>query len=1654
MKKCPLSLFVSMAILSLGATPSVARADANDASTEVLKPIVFFILDTSGSMNYIFDKNTNNTRLTNALAEIAGGSKNVQSGSQKLKRAACSMRLTLLNDSEINDLKLLDTSGNIDNTGMAYDYCIGDPGKASQCYNYVTNKDECTTIKIDVPYLTNDGKWDFKQKDLSVNAKIPIPLASDAASSYGGTYYDDGVIQSYLNHVKFGFAGLAVGSAGSAVGKDSAIKQAVKTAGGNGDGVLRFTLVWGEDKQNHSDLDSHVYIENQSWSSTSDKHIYFSHTYSSSEDVTLDVDNRNPSSSSASVQMNPPNGPKVGIENIVWTSTRNMTENETFKYKVHNWSLRDDKTNGFRVEIAYKDENGCVSSATLKYNQIIDKDRDDGKYYDVATVKYLGNDKFKLESIASPMEKVDESTATNTPKNIYGYSTFERNGITYGLDLKDKTYKKSSDCSFDMGIWDAESDSEANAAPLVYPSASDDNDDVAAANRRVIQTLRSYKATSATPIGEALADVYYMFGGDGGKVDEGLYRYQNKQHLMDEDELFSCDSRKKSVILISDGDPNGSGLKGTNDNDAELSGHSRNIWYDTAHLYDAGINVYVIGYSEEFKGNGGDPTIANSMAERLNKAAWKGGTCRGNDGKIISPDDEEGFAQFVATYPTHKKTCFYNAVEQNQLRVAIVNALSEITSGVISKTPFVTTTHVSYSNSKNSKGFTNGNYTIYSGYESFVGNQRKSFLSREGTKCDYESGEFKNAPEFKLDFSQMLDERINACRNGMTGTSTSGAPSDGKSEDTKKLKNNLCLDSRVIFAGDYSEERNPLYPKNTSLSDTTLPNHQVKIGFIKDGGYADATQSAKGDYHFLTEKNTYIESETCAAALNSLTNDYRISPYNCFTELECGNDANNKQMLCDKGRCISQEDHAKISTAPSSCITHAQCNSASTDWKTLKVCHNGECVDGTLNACDLRSFIASQRLGVIEYGTPTVVPPPVQAYKGSNYPFFQRKYWNRDTMLLVGANDGMLHSFILGENGGAKGYTEKGTGLFQLDPSIALANNPKRQEGDELWAFIPKSIMPKMRNLINPDLAINVNASPTVADVKVQKSAQYLKDYPDLYPAGCGIGTSPSSTCVEHGWRTVAVGGFRDGARGYYALDVTDPAKPRVLWEIDPTWQPLEKDKIGLSDFAAPFPNVTNAMLVDNFKASQTTTASSDYYPFMQLGRTYAQPLITNVIIDEKNGTSPSSKNPMLTPVAILSGGLSEKSISDKTKSKTRTLAGDDTDYTGRVIYVVQLFPDKPEDLLVKTFYFKNEITGAPSLYPNTFNSKVQHIYVGDSTGAIYRLNLDSTNPEEWGSQRTSKMTWSDEIPFETPVFSPEYVGNMGKVPYEKITHAPAISLFEMEGNRPIIQVGIGTGSNDTLNISDKALNYVGMFFDVPAGDGKYHFNKPGSEKYLSKVIVFNPTDAVKEATEDYVYKLELEEGSSPSDKLDIEQQIALYVTDPSPENHGTAPKLLPHQKMTGAPVIYNFDMYFPTYVSEIPDNKGQCKLGEAYLYKLTNDRAKRHAQLNTGAVQNHQNSTHPDLDKFLNNEVASLALGQGTKVYGIHISEQQYCDSKNGGKFKAPELIVQTGAQSAIQNEQSFTQNSSSNPVQTLSINLQSVKSETYRAKWATVYE
>jgi type IV pilus assembly protein PilY1 len=122
---------------------------------------------------------------------------------------------------------------------------------------------------------------------------------------------------------------------------------------------------------------------------------------------------------------------------------------------------------------------------------------------------------------------------------------------------------------------------------------------------------------------------------------------------------------------------------------------------------------------------------------------------------------------------------------------------------------------------------------------------------------------------------------------------------------------------------------------------------------------------------------------------------------------------------------------------------------------------------------------------------------PTSSINDAGYSTFYNANLARTPAVFVGANDGMLHAF----NG---------------------------DTGDELFAYIPSWLVPKLSALTSSSFADNhqsyLDGTPTVAEAVVASE-----------------------------WKTVLVAGTGGGGRGVFALDVTTPSaftKSNVMWEF------------------------------------------------------------------------------------------------------------------------------------------------------------------------------------------------------------------------------------------------------------------------------------------------------------------------------------------------------------------------------------------------------------------------------------------------------------------------------------------------------------------------
>ncbi|MGJ7495954.1 pilus assembly protein [Variovorax sp. RT4R15] len=135
-------------------------------------------------------------------------------------------------------------------------------------------------------------------------------------------------------------------------------------------------------------------------------------------------------------------------------------------------------------------------------------------------------------------------------------------------------------------------------------------------------------------------------------------------------------------------------------------------------------------------------------------------------------------------------------------------------------------------------------------------------------------------------------------------------------------------------------------------------------------------------------------------------------------------------------------------------------------------------------------------MGDVVNSTPLLVGAPSSTVQGKDYDKFAAAHKDRPRAVYVGANDGMLHAFAA-------------------------------DTGAELFAYVPRSMYARLGAYTSPDYVHQPYVDGSAAAGEMQSA--------------------------EGHWRTALVSGLGGGARGVFALDVTNPATfsaSNVLWEF------------------------------------------------------------------------------------------------------------------------------------------------------------------------------------------------------------------------------------------------------------------------------------------------------------------------------------------------------------------------------------------------------------------------------------------------------------------------------------------------------------------------
>lgn len=148
-----------------------------------------------------------------------------------------------------------------------------------------------------------------------------------------------------------------------------------------------------------------------------------------------------------------------------------------------------------------------------------------------------------------------------------------------------------------------------------------------------------------------------------------------------------------------------------------------------------------------------------------------------------------------------------------------------------------------------------------------------------------------------------------------------------------------------------------------------------------------------------------------------------------------------------------------------------------------------------------------QRLWSISRSSPVLVDrSPINAEAGQ-----------RDRVLYVGAEDGMLHAFFVGR-------WDADAGNYLIDDSDG---------GTELWAYLPGSFLPHLKDQPLDDspgeIAVHLDGSPVVRELFIDSDGDGRRNWHTLLVATGTIVQSQRS-CL-------------------FVMDITDPYQPELLWE-------------------------------------------------------------------------------------------------------------------------------------------------------------------------------------------------------------------------------------------------------------------------------------------------------------------------------------------------------------------------------------------------------------------------------------------------------------------------------------------------------------------------
>lgn len=293
-------------------------------------------------------------------------------------------------------------------------------------------------------------------------------------------------------------------------------------------------------------------------------------------------------------------------------------------------------------------------------------------------------------------------------------------------------------------------------------------------------------------------------------------------------------------------------------------------------------------------------------------------------------------------------------------------------------------------------------------------------------------------------------------------------------------------------------------------------------------------------------------------------------------------------------------------------------------------------------------------------------------------------------------------------------------------------------DGDEEIAYVPKGVYPSLPRLSDPAYTHSyyVDGSPFTGDVY----------------------SNPAATIPSDRWRTMLVGSLAAGGKGYYVLDVTKPGY---------------KDGTTGTDFTKS--NAANLVVLD--RTIHSTTAIDAGSDDEDIGHIFAPP-----VIDDSNPYTTTQITQLNDGgwAVILGNGYNSKNerpvllvqYLDGAKNLRKIVA------TGSQARSNPVDPKKDANIV------SNGLS-SPRVVDIDGDGKADVVYAGDLKGNLWKFDLTSKNPADWG---VAKFDGSAK-----PLFVATYVNDTA----QPISIAPIVRANDRGAGGMMVAFGTGVNLTD-----------------------------------------------------------------------------------------------------------------------------------------------------------------------------------------------------------------------------------------------------------------